>query len=108
MQNLMMVFHPFTGRWIMPGLFAVDAREHSPGKTWLFNPWTGARRTADEMRDDPEGVSIQDTDRVLRSSDLDALCRLAYDLLNPERHGQTVTREIRNQARQALGIDYVE
>lgn len=57
-MNELMNFDPATG-WSKPyPSHAAQWREHNGKIAWLFNPWTGTRRSAQDVGSDPFGLLI--------------------------------------------------
>lgn len=55
----LMKFDPASG-WSKPyPSHAAQWREHNGKTAWLFNPWTGERRNAQDVGSDPFGLLIR-------------------------------------------------
>jgi len=62
-------FDPATG-WSTPSPYPSEAtqwREHHGQKAWLFNPWTGERRCAEDVGSDTFGHLMSDGVTPLRA-----------------------------------------
>ena len=63
-QDALMKFDPATGDANPYPSHAEQWRIfHGKGTAWLFNPWTGARRLAEDVGSDAFGLLIDTTDR---------------------------------------------
>lgn len=60
MTQPLLVFDPFIGSRIDPHVHAClpIAYRGNPNKAWLFDPWTGEKRTADAVANDYQGRAI--------------------------------------------------
>lgn len=57
-QHTLMSFDPATGEARPYPSHAQQWRDFSGGDAWLFNPWSGERRTAGDVGSDPFGFLI--------------------------------------------------
>jgi hypothetical protein len=58
-QHTLMRFDPATGNEQPYPSHAQQWREFNGKYAWLFNPWSGERRSAGDVGDDPLGLLIQ-------------------------------------------------
>ena len=57
-MNELMKYDPATG-WSKPyPSHAAQWREYNGTTAWLFNPWTGGRRNAQDVGSDPFGLLV--------------------------------------------------
>jgi hypothetical protein len=67
-QEKLMVFDPATGDEKPYPSHAEQWREYHGQKAWLFNPWYGTRRRAEDVGSDTFGLLIQHGDESLRAA----------------------------------------
>ncbi len=58
-QYTLMKFDPATGQEKPYPSHAHQWREYNGTTAWLFNPWTGERRSAEAVGSDPTGILIR-------------------------------------------------
>lgn len=58
MQTTPLRRDPFTGEKLSSTFTADDARAQNPSAAWLFDPWSGRRRSAGDVFTDPMGMLI--------------------------------------------------
>lgn len=58
MQDKPLRLDPFTGERLANIITAAQAREQQPSAAWLFDPWSGRRRSAGDVFTDPKGELI--------------------------------------------------
>jgi len=66
-QEKRMVFDPATGTRTPYPSHAAQWREFCGTRAWLFNPWTGTRRNADDVGSDTFGLLILPPGEELKS-----------------------------------------
>lgn len=67
-QSTVMKYDPATG-WGRPyPSYADQWRQFNGATAWLFNPWTGARRTAEDVGSDVFGLLILPAVETLRAT----------------------------------------
>lgn len=67
-QEKLMVVDPATGGEKPHPSHAAQWREYHGKTAWLINPWTGARRKAEDVGSDTFGLLIQHGDEPLRAA----------------------------------------
>lgn len=69
-QQKLMKYDPATG-WSKPyPSHAKQWREHHGATAWLFNPWTGLRRTAEDVGSDTFGHLVLPPDEPIYAASL--------------------------------------
>jgi hypothetical protein len=58
-------FHPLSGIQLLVPQRAAQYRENAPGTAWAFNPYTGARRSIDDVVSDAQGLALVDSSAPL-------------------------------------------
>lgn len=69
-QDRFVSYSPITGVQTVKGyITAMFLRSEFPDREWLFNPWTGKMRAAQELKDDPRGWWIDPDISPVKNTD---------------------------------------
>ena len=107
MQNKPLRIDPYTGQAMSSAMMADDAREQNPSAAWLFDPWSGRRRTAGDVFTDPMGMLIVPVDPIDPPAEIGGMSMFATEADYWRHMSEHLANELTTVA-VALGVSRTE